>query len=77
MRWSGFVSLVNVSHFIKYANKFLSEDARLKELCEGLLNSSTILFGRGTQKKWVMVYSPLPKTLTLLFIILFKKISEW
>ena len=35
------------SRYIKYANKFLSEDARLKELWEGFLNSSTILFGVG------------------------------
>ena len=55
------------SRYIKYANKFLSEDARLKELWEGFLNSSTILFGvgwgggGGTQKIWVLVYPPFPK----------------
>ena len=54
--------------YIKYANKFISEDARLKELEEGFLNSSIILVGGGgTQKNWGLVYYPLPKTCTLLW----------
>lgn len=37
--------------YIKYANKFISEDARLKELEEGFLNSSIILVGGGDPEK--------------------------
>ena len=37
--------------YIKYANKFISEDARLKELEEGFLNSSIILVGGGGPRK--------------------------